>query len=622
MPSAFISIQNLRASLLIILLTYALNGCTADSQLQPKLDDAPKAETCVTLDSCLARLIEIAHIRKGEDFGSVAPEEVEVANRIKGLPGAVDALVPLLAAPEFEVAQVAAYVLSDVETIDARYLPRIIAGLDRDLNWLAPALGRIATADAAKEAVARFLASKSAPNNQESYAVSLSGMRALPFIVTAARCEGGCKTQNVHYYLGHVLKEMGEIGAQAVPELLALIADPSTPDSVDRAVLGMVGAMGINARPWQQDITALAAKRPELNWSAEQVLVNIRSEQAGDIMARRLRKQPQLTTLRDIAALGKYGHNAAPAVLEVLHDANSELRVSATVTLGYIGDSTAIASLVIALQDYSDVGLNWAAAVALGRLRATEQTAVLEHVALEHWHPSVRKAASKALNLSRDAKPRDEDNAATTAEFFRSISDKTLNCKNPVDAVVEQPKSLKLQADRDERALAKLQYPMIVESYEPPESAKRSSTGTVAISSETMIRSQRRVMRTPTVAMHLADGWLLGSDRGEWGGELFWLSDSGVQQSILDGNVQDIYRLGDRIVVIVGFAMSLKNGDLIEIERTNANHWHHSIWRTLPGAPAASGLTPEGDLFINTNGGGPVLIDAQGNMRMAACATP
>ena len=85
---------------------------------------------------------------------------------------AIPHLVEMLACPDIEVAQIAAAALRDVKNIDPRFLPQIIQGLDRNLDWLPPALGRINSPEAAKEAVARYLVSESAPYNQEAYAVT------------------------------------------------------------------------------------------------------------------------------------------------------------------------------------------------------------------------------------------------------------------------------------------------------------------------------------------------------------------------------------------------------------------------------------------------------------------
>jgi hypothetical protein len=45
---------------------------------------------------------------------------------------------------------------------------------------------------------------------------------------------------------------------------------------------------------------------------------------------------------------------------------------------------------------------------------------------------------------------------------------------------------------------------------------------------------------TPDVALRVASGWLVGSDRGEWGGELIYLEEALAPQMILHANVVGI----------------------------------------------------------------------------------
>jgi len=190
----------------LLLLVSAVFLALVVSPARAQCDDSDAAvETCELLDSCIVRLRAIAQAHEREKSRGMGEQQCRIAERIRSLPGAVDALIPLLADPDIEVAELAAYVLRDVESIDPRHLPQVKAGLDRKLGWLPPALARMDNDEAAREAVARLLVSDSAPQNQYSYAVELVGARAIPHVVSAARCTGGCKSSNDHYYLGYAL---------------------------------------------------------------------------------------------------------------------------------------------------------------------------------------------------------------------------------------------------------------------------------------------------------------------------------------------------------------------------------------------------------------------------------
>jgi hypothetical protein len=143
------------------------------------------------VSSCIARIYDVAEPPRSYGQYISPPEEAVVERLLLLGEEAVEPLAQLLSDPNEDVAQVASYILRDVERIDESLLPLIVEGLDRELPWLPPALGHIDSSAAAREAVVRFLAASTSPGNQEAYAVRLSGARAVPHLVAAARCEFG-----------------------------------------------------------------------------------------------------------------------------------------------------------------------------------------------------------------------------------------------------------------------------------------------------------------------------------------------------------------------------------------------------------------------------------------------
>ena len=69
------------------------------------------------------------------------------------MPGAAEAVVPLLSAPDEHVAELAGAVLRDMREIPQGFLPQIVAGMERGLGWLGPALAAIPSEAAADAAV-------------------------------------------------------------------------------------------------------------------------------------------------------------------------------------------------------------------------------------------------------------------------------------------------------------------------------------------------------------------------------------------------------------------------------------------------------------------------------------
>ncbi|HEY8561087.1 MAG TPA: hypothetical protein VIL74_12000 [Pyrinomonadaceae bacterium] len=64
------------------------------------------------------------------------------------------------------------------------------------------------------------------------------------------------------------------------------------------------------------------------------------------------------------------------------------------------------------------------------------------------------------------------------------------------------------------------------------------------------------------------NGWLIGADAGEWGGDLFWLSGDGKRKvELIEGNVRGIVKLvGGEVFILTGYAhMSDHEGKLYKL---------------------------------------------------------
>ncbi len=603
--------------------------------------DERLAETCTDLADCIARLRLIAKIRHSEKSLGMGRAEDALAKRLLAMPGAADALVPLLADPEQSVADLAAYVLRDMPTIDPKHLPGIRIGLDRDLGWLAPALARIGTDEAAAEAVKRLLA-KGETGNQEAYAVELFGARALPHFLDAVECPPGCDMASVFDALSAVLHSMPAAArAQAVPGLLQRLQQPSASDDTAAGVLYLLSLIGASAREAEPALLELRRRRPALALAIDETLIAIAAPAAATILERRIEDRPTNEDLERLGAIGAPGRIAVPKLIALLKEGGTwidpesdamswdfiernDLPMTAAQALGAIGNPSAAAALAQAIGDPYDPRLNWAAVQALARLGLPEYRPVLERAAGEHWYPLVRNAARRTLDARQPVQsPEDGDallmmSSLPTSDMF---GQEDLSCMRADVETRREPASRKLGGPRHAGALRKLQYTANVIGFGPPEGAQPDAQGVTRMTTADAVRRDSAIAQTPHVALRAERGWLVGGNRGEWGGELVWIGDDGLRQTILAQNIEDIHRLGDRIVATSGIAhLMLNQGAVYEVARDDDGHWRARPWRILPGAPTESGMTASGELLVNTVMGGPLLIDAQGRMRTAPCA--
>lgn len=311
--------------------------------------------------------------------------------------------------------------------------------------------------------------------------------------------------------------------------------------------------------------------------------------------------------LRDIAALGDAGRSAGPKIVSLLGSSDAGTRVAAARALGFIGYSPSAPSLAVALDDADDWRLVYAAAEALGQLRATDWRQALEATAGGHWYPLVREAARQALQALDSKRP-----SATTrvgsafgSEFFSydQAGHDLAPCADRARFPAAPPPPEGLDPTGEPALAEQLAYERDITSFD---------------GHGTKHTSRRRTV--PEVGLRVERGWLVGGDHGEWGGELVFRSDAGTTRKILTTNVSSLHLLNDgQIVAVTGLAhLSLDAGVLYQVVCPTAETCRATRWKQLPAAPSSSWLTETGELLVNTSRGS-VLVASDGTMRMADC---
>lgn len=574
---------------------------------------------------------ELKHLRRlalakqpGQD--QLLAADKALINRLAPRPEAVPFLMELLADPDLRVASLAAATLRDAPYVDEAYLPNVQAGLDRGLGWLSPVLASMPGEAAAREAVSRYLVSRGAPHNQEAYAVERLGVRALPMLLQAVRCVSPCGKKDA-YLIAYAVSEMGAEALPILPGLREIIENPATPGDVAGGALQVLGGLGSHARTADAWLMALRLAKPELDGDIQQALVDIESDEAGWVLGARLDEHADPMILQVLASIGPAGRGAGPAVVRLLAHPDAEIRVAAARALGYIDYAPAVPPLMEKLDAVDDLRINWVAAGSLGRLGAVQARPALERTAATHRFPPVRVAAANALKHmgQPDKWPRLDDGLAGDMDFkaFEQLGEELPACRRPDVRRLKEPPNVKRRAGRDDRALEDLAFDSVVLSYganaEEEESARREGR-IIEVTADTMVEHRTVQREVPVVALRVAGGWLAGSNRGEWGGEVMFMPDRGNPYHVTDGNIVDIHRLGDRIVATMGLAHMFTNlGQVMELATDAQGRWQARPWRTLPGAPGDVELVAGPQLLFDANAGGTLLLSADGTFGIAGC---
>jgi HEAT repeat protein len=518
---------------------------------------------------------------------------------------AIPRLLALLEDERPDTKKLAAYTLRDISGLSDADVPPLLKALAAGEQWVAPALGRIGS-PTALEGLFKELEFHPGAENQVAYAFKLAERKSVPILLKPFDCAKDCNRE----LLGAVASILGELGPDAigaVARLTDVATDEHRPMPARCSAIEALGNIGESAVSAAPALERLARKVPRVFGGAvQEALMGMKSPAAVKPLVAKLRREPDANVLQEIAQLGLSGKGAGPSTVPLLKSGKWDVRVAAARALGYIGYIEGAPALIAALKSEEDWQLVFASAESLGRMRVASAADPLQAIALRHWYPPVREAARKASEViaGREAYVSRWHPDNFSFEFFdvEHAGRDVAPCVAPSD---ERPSFLP-DADLQRALTLSVAYDAVVVGYGAGPGGRPE-------------RHEFPKKQTPSAALQVEDGWLLGGSRGEWGGELIHTDSRGRQIMVLDDNIHGLARLGRRVVALGGLAhLSMNAGVVYEAARDTHGRWAARPWRVLPGAPFGSEMQADGHWLIHANGGS-VLLSPDGTLAMAKC---
>ena len=558
----------------LVLLAVSLSAalCAGNSaERQPQLDE----------------LIHRVSQRDGRGRPGISTGESDLAKQIHAFGAqAAPSLIALLDSEKASVRELAGYVLRDLPGLSESHLDALIDACERGDGWIPPAIARIGTPRAIAFLVGEL---KRTPrtHNQLTWALKLAGEKAarpLVAIFDAAEPVADALLEAIR----HVLADMGPQAAVVGPLLIESATNSSLPMGNRRAAVRALGILGLSAAPEVPRLQALANREPaHFSEAVDQAIVEIGTPEAALILASQLRRAPSDRLLLRVARLRENGRAASAVVAELLSHEDWDVRVAAARTLGYIGATDAEDALRNALSDAGDWRVVYSAAESLGRLKATSAVVDLEAIAQRHWFDVVRSAASKAVRVVQGTET--YQSRWPAANFGIEFFDYN-HARSSVAAL--DPATLRFRTDPD-----------------PLTTTQRRELAFTGVANPQSI---------PSSWLRLSpNGYLLGTDRGEWGGELVFRDAVGATHTLLHANTQGIVRMPFGIVAVTGVAhLTINYGFLYVVDFEPGRMPIQRRWKSLPGAPRRMGVLENGNLFVSCVGGD-VVVTSAGEMLAA-----
>ena len=529
--------------------------------LSPANAWAQEAPACASVSDCIA-ILRDHEIRPppapGEYYSrGVDPKPIERAvNRLVAYGElSVAPLVELLKHPNLNVRVRAAYVLDRFPKIDPRHLPALIAARDSAGSWLNDPINATGTDEALDYLWDLFLSEARAETSSGvDEALSKVGARLYPRLeAELARCVSGeeRKTCVDVLWLGAKLKPQPVVVAQAVeaiarsPEVAwelrsyaedQLIRD-RTPHGLTvllkrmEAVLAMRSDEGGYFAPWSFS---------EADWYVDDV--------PGEI--------------------GRYGEAAVatgPMLVKLFARRDMpEGRADAALALSEIGYSAGAAALLAEAPTFEDDWLfAYNAVESLARLGLQEARPVLQRVAETHWNYAVRANAQRALNmLAGGAFDRPDVKGDTAKQKNMMVGPLYGDLRYAGDWMIEPQRC---RTGETTQAYGQL--------YAQP--MRWPDAGAVVELKPEMPDFARRTEELPVLAYlapspgetmfiaKLGGQTLIGSDAGEFGGDVFVSGAPGGLRRLIPDNANAVFMMGDKAMVVTGLShLSLSRGQL------------------------------------------------------------
>jgi HEAT repeat protein len=566
-------------------------------QASPRAGAPVEPAPCGALEACLAAIRTTAAPGAG-----IKPNETALAEAIRHHGrAAVPGLLALLQHGDPDVRALAAYTIRDMDDLTEAETAPLVAALAAGEGWVALALARIGT-PAAIAGLFEDLRRRPQKHTQVTGAFRKLGPKGVPALLGGFECAPTCD-KHLLSVITFIFRELKQDGATAADGLMRIATDRGRPLEVRRAAVASLGGIGPAAASTAPTVQRLAGEDPALAEPVQRALQGLKVPAGAEGLAVRLAKSPDVVLLRDLAEMGPGGQPAGPAVVPLLDHDDWRLRWAAARTLGYIGYQPGVPRLIAALRDDQDWQLVYAAAESLGRIGLAEAVPALDTVARQHWYPPVRQVAGNAAAaIARGERP--EPKPSPGPFGFKFFDVERAGTKIPSCRPNSSPRQFLPRDDLDRALAAVGEYVAAVDSYTDGPDGKP-------------VKHTKSIRQRPSSALQVDGGWLLGADRGEWGGELVFRSAQGAQ-TILSDNIQHLRRLGSRVIALGGLAHLTGNRGLIyELVRDQGGRWSARPWRVLPGAPRGSAEV-NGRWVIHSVGGS-VALAPDGTMSMAEC---
>lgn len=588
---------------------WALTICTTVPATSKASEDGP---VCSSLGRCIAELRSAALTSDEDGFsgpdGRIAREIVAY-----GEPG-IEALVEMLGEGDPRVRLWAAIALSMFDSIGAHALDELIDVPKEGVEILYFAIGKIGTHEALIYLQSEFLrfSGESPPPSPLAWAISQFDGYAIPFWLDVMTCRVSCGpgqlTDAWVYLAGTLLTGPASQQAWWLPRVLSdlsgVLENGSATAYQQAAAMEALYELRQLPPAIVQRIVAIfrsstgsGEESRRVHERAGYTLVKMRHpagldflmEQLGAVPGKGLSSDPSDVAVRNILRYEEEAKRAAPELVEALRSSPSwNVRADAAYALGVLRYAPAIPALRAAISR-QDWVLAYNAVESLAKLDDKGAIPLLRATAADYWFVAVRRNAERALARLSGGR----------AVFADEIEPGSLPLAPDWQDLqfcnwVEERNGYSVTRRKTNAVWRGKRYELT--QLDPPRADDNEMGARDASPSEDG--------RPVSAVFALEGGMLVGTSNGEWGGSLWFISNSKAPTRLIDDNVQGIFEFRNELIVLTGNShMGHPSGTAWKIEWATDETPRARPWLRLPYNPYAAGYADNGALIIVAAGG-------------------
>jgi HEAT repeat protein len=544
-------------------------------------------DTCPTLSACLALLDKAV---PSQDDGEGSNGDVLARDlRRFGEPAKQELFRRAIGShPGWR--NVAGAILAEWGSWTGEDVPALRAALKLDHGgWVARPLGQIGTPDAIG-ALVEDLSTEADIENQTGFALKKLGARAVPFLVPLL------KDHEKSLLAAQVIAEMDPLPISYAKTWVTAALDAQAPIEARVAALRGIAALGPAAEQTSEGLQVLLTDgNPELQKQVSTTLKAVRDPIVVVQMAKSCQPEASqfdflaldsVLCLREIAAFGPTGRAAGESLMPFLTSANGAEQAYGILTLGFIDYDPAIPKIEEAL-DAKDWRVVYAAIWAAGWLGASDAAAKLDKLAASYWLVELRGDAAQAA------------------------------------AALGSPQGRMKRGTWDIMENGEMRDPTWVIT-DGVRGRQQSCPGNLW-----EWRGEKfKIVPSREVEAHALDfgsgnmwGDLVGTDHGEWSGELTWIPKQGVPEVLIRDNVHGMDYDNDGAIVLFGLAhLGFNYGYALKVSRNADGSWAEKDIARLPGEPQIWTRLKADRIAVLTAGRVVVFSSKEGVLGVASCA--